>query len=363
MEKAHPQPRALMTTTSDLGLEVDALRNETRFAIATLEEATDTMYVLFCAIIVFFMQCGFSMLEAGSVRERSVADILLKNIIDAGAGALAWFLVGFMFSSDGGNSFIGLPSLGKLNRASGNTSVVMPWEFIEASHGDDPAKYLLSYVYAATSATIVSGAIAERTQQAAYIVSSIVMTGLVYPMVAHWMWSDRGWLAFGGEGVVLGGAYDFAGGAVVHLTGGIVSLVAAWTVGPRKDRFDERTRRPIELRGHSTVLVVLGTFMLWVGCACSPLGSTWPSMHAPAALAAPVRFTLLPCDPPPACGLIRDGLQHRIDTALDRPRRRHPRGQHRRAHDAGWELWLARCARRRSLPPQAGPDGHARLEP
>ena len=215
--------------------ELNVLRNETRVALAAIEAVIDTIYTLFAALIIFFMQAGFALLEAGSVRSQSVADILMKNVIDVGVGSMTWFLIGYMLSADGGSSFIGWPTLsGKYQ------NITSPFDAIDAAHGDTPAKYLLSYMYAVTAATIVSGAIAERTHQRAYIFSSIAVTGLIYPCVVHWVWSHDGWLSHSNPHAVQH-AFDFAGGGVVHLTGGVVALVAARVVGPRKERFDPRT--------------------------------------------------------------------------------------------------------------------------
>lgn len=254
-----------------LRLELAALRNETSLALDDLRHATDTVFYLLAAIVIFFMQAGFAMLEAGTVREQSVREILLKNLLDASVGALAWFLVGAMLAADTGGPFIGWP------RLAGNATYT-PFEAVELVHGTEAAKYLMGFMYAVTSATIVSGAIAERTQQRAYIISSSLMTALVYPVVVHWVWSTTGWLSRANPEAVLGGAYDFAGGGVVHLVGGTMALLAAKIVGPRAGRFGVPGGGgrvvPVEMRGHSSVLVVLGTFLLWIGWLGFNVGST-----------------------------------------------------------------------------------------
>ena len=141
-----------------LRLELAVLRNETSIALEGLRHATDTVFYLLVAIIIFFMQAGFAMLEAGTVREQSVREILLKNLLDAACGALAWFAVGAILATDTGGPFIGWPD------PIGNESYT-PFEALELAHGTDIARYLMGFMYAVTSATIVSGAIAERTQQ------------------------------------------------------------------------------------------------------------------------------------------------------------------------------------------------------
>ena len=192
--------------------ELAALRNETEDALGSLSEAVDTAWTLVMAVVILLMQGGFAMLEAGAVRERSVRDILLKNIMDASVVAMAWAAFGSMLASDTSGSFLGWRVL--------PNDTETPFEAIEVAQGEDMSVYFLGYLYAATCATIVSGAVAERMQQRAYIILSCAMAGLIYPAVAHWLWTDRGWLSWTNEDAILGGAFDFAGGSVVHLTGG-----------------------------------------------------------------------------------------------------------------------------------------------
>ena len=246
--------------------EFNAFRVEMHAALDALNNATETMWVLFVAVVIFFMQCGFAMLEAGTVREQSVRDILLKNLLDASVGSLSWFAIGFAFSTDGGGAFLGMPSF------HANSSVVTPFDALELAHGADMGKYLMSFMYAVTCATIVSGAIAERTQQRAYIVSSSFVVALVYPATSHWVWSDCGWLSPRNPDALLGGVFDFAGGGAVHLTSGVFALVAAKIIGPRNGRFD-RWRRPVQMPGHSSALMVLGTLLLLIGWLGFNVGS------------------------------------------------------------------------------------------
>ena len=253
---------------------IAGFRNQTTAALDQLAEAVDTTFSLGAASIIFLMQCGFGMLEAGSVREKSTRDILMKNLLDFAVGSLAWFFIGFMLAADGGAPFIGFPG------QNGAGSTITPFDAVQRVHGVDVAHYLMSLMYAVTSATIVSGAMAERTQIRAYLVSSSIMTALTYPVVVHWVWSDRGWLSTRSSGAVFGGAFDFAGGGVVHVTGGFTALVAAWSAGPRTGRFDGLRTQP--MRGHSSVLVVLGTMLLLVGWLGFNSGSI-ASISAPGA--------------------------------------------------------------------------------
>ena len=252
---------------SSLRAELATLRNETSARLDSLSEAIGTTWTLFAVVVIFLMQAGFSMLEAGSVREKGVRDILLKNLLDTALGSFAWVLIGCTLAKGAGNAFTGgWPEL--------SNETVTPFDAVLSSHGDDDmGKYMLGFMYAIASATIVSGSIAERTQQRAYMIASSCVTGFLYPVVYHWLWSETGWLSCANPDALLGGAFDFAGGGVVHMTAGVLALVAAKAVGPRRGRFDQLTGRPLELRGHSSVLVVLGTFLLWVGWIGFNIGS------------------------------------------------------------------------------------------
>ena len=160
---------------------------------------------LLASVLVFLMQCGFGMLEAGSVRRKNTSNILLKNLSDTCVLALCWWLVGYGFAFGEGSPVIGLPTASMLE--SGVTS-----------DPDEPI-WFHQFTFAAASITIVSGAIAERTQFVAYLMISLTGGALVYPVVAHWYWSRSGWLSPFCPTAYLGGAIDFAGGAVVLAPG------------------------------------------------------------------------------------------------------------------------------------------------
>ena len=143
---------------------------------------------------------------------------------------------------------------------------------MENPTGGDFALWFFQYVFAAAAATIVSGAVAERAQLGAYLIYSTVITGLIYPVVVHWVWDGYGWAsAFNGnegdDAPLLGGQIDFAGSGVVHMTGGVAALIGAAVIGPRAGRFEGggRSGKPVAIKGHSSVLQVLGTFILWLG--------------------------------------------------------------------------------------------------
>merc|ERR1712164_133027 len=224
--------------------------------VTDMASATDANFMLTSAYLVFFMQAGFAMLCAGSVRSKNTKNILIKNVLDACVGAFAWFLFGYGFAfgtTDGHkpNSFIG----------SGNFAMK------GVASAGDLAKYIFQWAFSAAAATIVSGSVAERTKFEAYLGYSFFLTAFVYPVVVHWGWSNEGWLGPGrtnGPRMFNTGMLDFAGSGIVHMTGGVAGLVGAAIVGPRTGRFapDGRVN---PMPGHSAPLVVLGTFILWLG--------------------------------------------------------------------------------------------------
>jgi len=268
--------------------------------------SASTWWLLSNGILVFFMQCGFGMLEAGSVTARGTHNILLKNLLDASISAVVWYSVGFGLAFDGDNAFIGVAGLPS---TSGDRSPVLffgvkmleedaaGFSTANSVTGYDWAFWWFQFTFAATAATIVSGAVAERAQLVSYLVYSTVITLFIYPVVVHWVWSDSGWLSLANPQALLGGVIDFAGAGVVHVTGGISALCGAFVIGPRRGRFvsledadalarsrdDQRrcfcasvcnTRPSLPMPGHSTVLQALGTFILWMGWYGFNAGST-----------------------------------------------------------------------------------------
>jgi len=221
-------------------------------------------YMLISGFFVFFMQAGFAMLCAGSVRSKNVMNILIKNVLDACIGCLAYFAFGFAISygTKDSNSVSGeFAGEGWFFLAKGDHSESFSnWNF-----------FFFQWAFTAAAATITSGAMAERTAFQAYIAYSIILSGFVYPVVVHWIWDTPGWLCNwkedkDGNSDLLNdvGMHDFAGSGVVHMTGGIAGLMGAAIVGPRTGRFDA-SGRPMAMPGHNAALVVLGTFILWVG--------------------------------------------------------------------------------------------------
>ena len=224
------------------------------------EVQTNLNYVwtILAAALVFFMQAGFALLEAGFSRAKNAVNIIMKNVMDASAGALVFYAVGFglMF----GTSWQGL--LGTDG-------------FFLTGTGDQPqtwvyAFYFFQAVFAATAATIVSGAVAERIKFSGYLIFSVLITGLIYPVFGAWAWgglfNGSGWL----EGL---GFIDFAGSTVVHSVGGWAALAGALVVGPRVGKYAE-DGTPRAIPGHSLPLAALGVFILWLGWFGFNAGST-----------------------------------------------------------------------------------------
>lgn len=215
--------------------------------IDELKIAIDTVWVLIAAFLVFFMQAGFAMVETGFTRAKNAGNIIMKNTMDFAVGSIMYWAVGFglMFGASS-NFFFGTSGFFLSEVTSESLGVsVSPYAFL-----------LFQTVFAATAATIVSGAMAERTRFSAYLLYSVVISAFIYPVVGHWVWGG-GWLSE--KGFV-----DFAGSSVVHSVGGWAALAGASLLGPRMGKFDaEGKARAIP--GHSLTLGALGVFILWFG--------------------------------------------------------------------------------------------------
>ena len=226
---------------------------DTTYTITDLVLSLDTVWMLLAAMLVFFMQPGFALVEAGFTRTKNTANILMKNLLDFMLGSLLFWTVGFgiMFGAGG---FIGMPHLFNLN----------------FYHSQLPVEGFLIFqtVFCATAATIVSGAMAERTKFSMYLAYTILISVLIYPVSGHWTWGG-GWLMNGEEGSFMMNTFgttfhDFAGSTVVHSVGGWVALVGAAIIGPRIGKYgkDKRSRA---IPGHNLTLACLGVFILWFG--------------------------------------------------------------------------------------------------
>jgi ammonium transporter, Amt family len=216
----------------------------------------DYIWILVCGFLVFFMQAGFAMVEAGFCRAKNATNLMAKNTIDFVSASLIFMAFGFAFMM--GNDYKGIIG------TSG-------W-FLHGSNYD-VGRYLMFFwqlVFAGTAATIVSGAVAERLKFKAYFLYSIMVTAVIYPLYGHWVWGG-GWLSKLPFGV---GHVDFAGSGVVHTIGGFVGLAGAIVLGPRFGKFG-KNRKPKAITGHSITLAALGTFILWFGWFGFNSGSTF----------------------------------------------------------------------------------------
>lgn len=211
-----------------------------------VQKNLDNAFILIAAILVIFMQAGFALVEAGLTRAKNVANIMMKNLMDFCAGVIAFFAVGYAFAFGQGNGIIGWKGFFLSDDAFAYGTLTMPTTF------------LFQVAFAATAATIVSGAMAERTKFKSYFAYSFIISAFIYPIVVHWVWGG-GWLS-----KLSTPFHDFAGSSVVHLTGGVASLVGAKILGPRIGKFGpDGQSRP--MNGHSIPFVVLGSMILLVG--------------------------------------------------------------------------------------------------
>ena len=209
----------------------------------------NTFFLLFCGCLVMFMALGFAMLEAGSVRSKSVGVILIKNIGLYSIAGLMFYLVGYNLMYDGVEGGL----FGSLSVWAPDDSAALAGDY-SASHAS-AADWFFQMVFVATAASIVSGALAERIKIWPFFIFCAVLTGILYPIVGAWTWGG-GWLS-------AIGFKDFAGSTIVHSVGGWAALVGAILLGARRGRFDEK--KPKALRGNSLPLVTMGTFVLWFG--------------------------------------------------------------------------------------------------
>lgn len=227
-------------STAEIIKMVEASAAERAYAI-------DNLFLLLAAVLVFFMQAGFAMLEAGFNAAKNTVNILCKNFLDLCAGVILFYAVGYSLMYPG-ESFIG----GFLGFAGFGISSIDPVAGAGVLHPQ--IDWLFQVAFAATAATIVSGAIAGRMRFISYLAYSSVLTGLIYPISGFWKWGG-GWLD------VLG-FHDFAGSVLVHAVGGFAGLAGAIVLGPRIGRFGENAEK---MPGHNLSMAALGTFILWVG--------------------------------------------------------------------------------------------------
>ena len=214
----------------------------------------DTLWVLLGAMLVFWMQPGFALVEAGLTQSKNTANILMKNFVDFMFGSVLYWVLGFSIMYGTGNALFGWEGFGFIG-----------------SDSNVPAEctFIFQTVFAATTATIVSGAMAERTKFSMYVIYSVLISAFIYPFEGHWSWGG-GWLSELGF-------HDFAGSTVVHLCGGALALAGTIVLGPRIGKYDKKGNSHA-IPGHNLVLCALGVFCLWVGWfgfnPCSTVAAT-----------------------------------------------------------------------------------------
>ncbi len=243
----------LVYETTLQATETTAMKPENASDLLSIASSLDTLWVLLGAMLVFIMQAGFAMVEAGFARTKNTANILMKNLLDFSVGSLLFWAFGFglMFGASKWGLFGKIDFFGTAG-----------WS------GDIPSTAFLIFqtMFSATAATIVSGAVAERTKFHAYLIYSVCIFAIIYPISGHWGWGG-GWLSELGF-------HDFAGSAIVHSLGGWLALAGAMVVGPRIGKY--RKGRTYAIPGHNLALATIGVFVLWFGWfgfnPCSQLG-------------------------------------------------------------------------------------------
>ncbi len=222
--------------------------------LTNITSGLNTFWVLMTGALVFFMQAGFALVEAGFTRSKNTTNILFKNLMDFSIGTIVFWLIGYGIMFGAGNGFFGKFEL-----------------FSQTDHGEalgipNLAFFFFQLVFAATAATIVSGGMAERTKFKSYLIYSVIITLIIYPISGHWIWGG-GWLS-----QLSIPMHDFAGSTVVHSVGGWLALAGAAVLGPRIGKYKNGKANAIP--GHSITLATLGVFILWIGWFGFNPGST-----------------------------------------------------------------------------------------
>ena len=207
--------------------------------------AIDTVWVALCAALIFFMEAGFALLEAGFVRSKNAMSIIAKVIIDITFGGIAFFIVGFGIAYGSSNGWFAI-DFGIMNKDLGLGLTVSNNLF-----------WFIQLGFAIAAISIVSGALAERMKLFSYAILVVFFCALVYPIVANWVWNPNGWLA-------IRGFNDFAGSAAVHAMGGFAALAAAIVLGPRIGKYS-KDGKSNTIPGHNLPLASVGAFILWFG--------------------------------------------------------------------------------------------------
>lgn len=225
---------------------------------ADLKIAIDTLWVAIAAFLVFFMNAGFCMLETGFCRQKNAVNVLAKNLIVFALSTVAFWAIGFGLMFGDGNDFIGLNGFflaGQDNSPATGDAYKGVFSALSWTGVPLAAKFLFQLVFAGTAATIVSGAVAERIKFVDFLIFSVLLVGIAYPITGHWIWG-AGWLADMGF-------WDFAGSTVVHSVGGWAALMGAAFLGPRIGKYQDK--QVVALPGHNMSIATLGCLILWLG--------------------------------------------------------------------------------------------------
>ncbi|WP_445627508.1 ammonium transporter [Nostoc sp. DSM 114167] len=225
---------------------------------AELKIAIDTLWVAIAAFLVFFMNAGFCMLETGFCRQKNAVNVLSKNLIVFALSTVAFWSIGFAFMFGDGNDFMGLNGFflkGADNSPATADAYKGVFNAINWAGVPLAAKFLFQLVFAGTAATIVSGAVAERIKFVDFLIFSLLLVGIAYPITGHWIWGG-GWLADRGF-------WDFAGSTVVHSVGGWAALMGAAFLGPRLGKYQDK--QVVAMPGHNMSIATLGCLILWLG--------------------------------------------------------------------------------------------------
>ncbi len=252
-----------------LSATVNVFAQESTSETAKLTVAIDTLWVMLAGMLVFFMNTGFAMVETGLTRSKNAVNILTKNFIVFAIASMSFWIIGWGLMFGNGNGFIGTEGLFLLSGTDNSPATgdaysgaysALNWTGIPLF-----AKYFFQLVFAATAATIVSGAVAERIKIISFILFSFILVSFLYPVTGHWIWGG-GWLASLGM-------YDFAGSTVVHSVGGWAALAGVLVLGARTGKYrNDGSVNPIF--GHNMSLATLGAFILWLGWFGFNPGST-----------------------------------------------------------------------------------------
>lgn len=265
---------------------------------SSLQSNADQLWILVAGFLVFWMHAGFTMLEAGSVQHKNAINILFKNMGTVAIGSFFYYLVGYAFAYGTNNLKMNgdtpNPNVGTY-RFIGQGNFAMSDETNETRH-----LWFFQAVFAATAATIVSGAVAGRINLIAYFCTAAWLTAFVYPVISHWIWATGGWISmfqfarsdsiFADEGGC--GMIDYAGSGVVHMTGGVAAFWGAVILGPRLGRFDA-DGKIVDIPAHNITVQALGVFILWFGWYGFNCGSTL-AFDGPNASKVAVTTTLSP---------------------------------------------------------------------